>query len=152
MGGVTVLRQTLAQHKRLFCDTMVFAYLLDAHALYADLAAAVLHAIEQNEVQGVTSTITLAELLTAPAQAQDPQAMIDYEIYLTNFPNLTIYTLDVALARETAHIRAATHLPTPDAAQIAAARLSQADAIVTNDRRWRNKVAPLTLILLSDYV
>jgi predicted nucleic acid-binding protein len=96
----------------------------------------VLAAVESGQVAGLTTTVTLAELLTVPARAEDRRALLDYELYLTRFPNLRLVPLDAALARETALVRAATGLRMPDAVQVAAARLAGADAIVTNDRRW----------------
>lgn len=133
-------------------DTMVFSYLLSGHPRYAMLAERVFSMVESGEVPALTTTMTLAELLTVPAQAQDQQALHDYELYLTHFPNLQLIPLDNSLARETALVRAETGLRMPDAVQVAAARLSGADGIVTNDRRWRGKVVGITLLLLDDYL
>jgi hypothetical protein len=68
-------------------------------------------------------------------------ALQDYQLHPTRFPNLRILPLDVALARETALVRGETGLRTPDAIQVAAARLAGADATlcVTNDRRWAGR-------------
>ena len=51
---------------------------------------------------GLLTTVALSEVLTLPAQRDDQQAMVDYELFLTNFPNLRLVPLDVTLARETA--------------------------------------------------
>lgn len=152
MGGVKELRRALSGHKLLLLDTMVFSYHLSNRPRYAPPAAAVLEMIETGKVMGVTTTVTLAELLTVPAQSGNRRAMQEYELYLTHFPNLQIVSLNVALARETAIVRAETGLRVPDAVQIAAARLSNADGIVTNDRRWARQVTQPTLILLDDYI
>lgn len=146
------LRRDLARHKLVLLDTMVFSYQLADHPRYAPLTSVVLQAIESGQVAGLTTTLTLAELLTVPAKAGAKQAMRDYEIYLTRFPNLKILPLDKALARETAWVRGATGLRTPDAIQIAAARLAGADALITNDRRWARQVADPPLLLLDDYL
>ena len=61
-------------------------------------------------------------------------------------------SLDIALAREAARVRASTRLRMPDAIQVAAVRLSGADAIVTNDHRWVRRVTQPALVLLDDYV
>jgi predicted nucleic acid-binding protein len=111
-----------------------------------------LAAIESGQLEGLTTTLTLCELLTRPAQANDRRAMLDYELYLTRFPNLRLVPLDVTLARETARVRAMTRLRTPDAIQIAAAHLYQADAVVTNDHRWQDRVHSPDLILLDEYL
>ena len=150
--GVEQLRDKLAPCRLLALDTMVFSYHLSNHPRYTPLTTAILKRIESGETAGLTTTVTLAELLTRPAQANDRQAMRDYELYLTHFPNLRIVPLDQALAREVALVRAATGLRMPDAIQIAAARHHGVDAIVTNDRRWQGKVTELALVLLDDFV
>lgn len=151
MGELSRLRHVLAGHKSLLLDTMVFSYHLSNHSRYAPLTTVILETIESGKASGLTTTLTLAELLTVPAQRDDRRAMQEYELYLTHFPNLRIVPLDVALARETARVRGATRLRTPDAIQVAAARLYGADAIITNDRRWTGQVTQPALVLLDDY-
>jgi len=111
-----------------------------------------LEAVESGQISGLITTVTLAEVLTLPAKAGDRQAMQDYELYLTHFPNLRLVPLDAVLARETALVRAATGLRTPDAVQVAAARLSGADAIVTNDHRWVGRVTAPAMVMLDEYL
>jgi predicted nucleic acid-binding protein len=146
------LQDTISRCEVLALDTMVFSYHLSDHPRYAPLTSVVLTAIESGQVVGLTTTLTLAELLTAPAQAGDQRAMEDYELYLTRFPNLRVMVLDATLARETARVRAASRLRTPDAIQVAAARLGGADAIVTNDRRWAGRVDGAAVVMLDDYL
>ena len=150
--GVATLRQQLADCRSVYLDTMVFIYLLEAHPRYADLASATLEMVEQGAIIGLTSTLTIAELLTAPAQAGDDTALRDYELYLTNFPHLTILPLTIATARRSARVRAKTKLKMPDAIQIATAIGSGADVIVGNDKRWRGRTGSLPLLLLDDYL
>jgi predicted nucleic acid-binding protein len=111
----------------------------------------VLAMVEAGDLEATISTLTLTELLTAPMQAQDEDAARDYELYLTNFPNLTIYPLDLNVARQAARLRAATGLRTPDTVQIATAQVHGARAIVTNDRSWRNKLDHGLVLILDDY-
>jgi predicted nucleic acid-binding protein len=143
---------TVTGYRLLALDTMVFSYHLGRHPQYGRLTQALLAAIESGQVEGLTTTLTLSELLTRPAQANDRRAMLDYELYLTRFPNLQLVPLDVRLARETARARASTGLRTPDAVQVAAARLYDADAIVTNDHRWQSRVHRPDVILLDRFV
>ena len=91
-------------------------------------------------------------LLTAPAQANDEQALRDYELYLTNFPKLLIVPLSVDLARQAARVHATSQLKMPDAIQIATAQESSVGAILGNDKRWRNRTGNLPLSLLDDYL
>ncbi len=151
MGEVSRLCRVLAGHRLLLLDTMVFSYHLSNHPRYAPLTTVVLETVESGKAIGLTTTLTLAELLTVPAQSNNLRAMQEYQLYLTHFPNLRIVPLDVALARETARVRGVTRLRTPDAIQVAAARLYGADAIITNDRRWTGQVTQPVLLLLDDY-
>jgi predicted nucleic acid-binding protein len=149
--GVDVLRTALATHKIAFIDTMVFAYLLGEHAVYADLAEAVVATVEHGSLHGVTSALTLAEILTGPARVGNLKALREYEIYLTNFPNLTILPVDATLARPIAQVRATTGLRMPDAVQIATAAAAGADLIVGNDKQWRGKIGSCTFLVLDDF-
>jgi predicted nucleic acid-binding protein len=81
-------------------------------------------------------------------------ALQDYQLHPTRFPNLRILPLDVALARKTALVRGETGLRTPDAVQIAAARLAGADATLcgTNDRRWAGRVTRPAVVVLEVFV
>lgn len=150
--GIEDLRDEIGARRLLLVDTPIFSYHLSDHPRYAPLTAVILEAIESGRVAGLTSAITVAEILTLPAQAGDLQAMQDYELFLTSFPNLRVAPLDVPLARETALVRAATDLRTPDAVQVAAARLYGADAIITNDHRWAARVPAPAVILLDTYL
>jgi len=149
--GVEELRRVLSGYHLLALDTMVFSYHLSNHPHYAPLASAVLETIESGQAEGLTTTITLAEILAVPAKAANRQAMLEYELYLTNFPNLRLMPLDTALAREAAWVRATTGLRVPDAIQIAAARMAGADAVVGNDRRWVGRISEPALIMLDDF-
>ncbi len=150
--GVAQLHTHLSQYRTPFLDTMILIYLIEDHPRYADLAAVVMERIEQGTIHGLTSTLTIAELLTAPAQNDDDKALRDYELYLTNFPNLSIMPLTVDIARQAARVRAATTLKMPDCIQIATAVQSGSDAIVGNDKSWRNRTGDLPLILLDDFL
>jgi predicted nucleic acid-binding protein len=149
--GVDDLRRLVSGWRLVALDTMVFSYHLANHPRYAPLTSVVLEAIESGQVAGVTTTITLAEILTVPAAAGDQLALQDYELYLTRFTNLTIVPLDVALAREAALVRGSARLRTPDAIQVAAARLASADAIITHDGRWAGRIDRPRVVVLEEY-
>ena len=149
--GVDELRHVVSGYRLLALDTMVFSYHLSNHPRYVPLTSVVLEAIESGVVMGLITAVTLAEVLTVPAQAGDRRSLLDYELYLLNFPNLRLVPLDAALARETALVRASCKLRTPDAVQVAAARLAGADGIVTNDHRWAGRVAHPDVVMLDDY-
>jgi predicted nucleic acid-binding protein len=150
--GLATLRNRLRDWKIAALDTSVIVYQLLNHPDYAPLTDMILHAIETGRLRGVTTTITLAEILTKAEQEADAQVAIDYEMYLTLFPNLTLLPVDVPLARAAARIRAQFRLKLPDAIQVAAAALARADVLITNDRDLQKKVSEPVVILLSDFV
>jgi len=126
--------------------------LLEAHPRCAELASATLKLVDEGVIAGLTSTLAIAELLTAPAQANDDSALRDYELYLTHFPHLTILPLPIANARRADRVQARTKLKRPDAIQIATAMEAGADVIIGNDKRWRGRTDSLPLLLLDDFL
>jgi predicted nucleic acid-binding protein len=149
--GVSELERALTAWRLAVLDTMVFSYHLSAHPRYVALTSAVLESVEAGRIEGLITTVTLAEILTAPAKARNEVAMEEYRLYLTQFPHLRLVSLDATLAAETARVRAETGLRTPDAVQVAAGRLAGADAIITNDRRWAGRVLQPVVVMLDDY-
>lgn len=150
--GVDDLARLLAGYRLIVLDTMVFSYHLAGHPRYVSLTGTVLAAVETGQVNGIITAVTLAEVLTVPAKAHDQRALQEYELYLTQFPNLRLAPLDATLAVETALVRGETGLRTPDAVQVAAARVSGADAIITHDRRWAGRIDRPAVVMLDDYV
>ena len=66
--GVAALRHRLRGWKSVALDTSVFAYQLLDHPHYAPLTELILHSVETGHLRGVTTTITLAEILTQAEQ------------------------------------------------------------------------------------
>lgn len=151
MGAIDELHRVLAGFHLIFLDTMVFSYHLAGHPRYQALTHMLLRAVETGQLSGLTTTVTLAELLAPPAQIGNREAVLEYEIFLTRFPNLRIVPFDVRLAREVAWVRAETRLRLPDAIQVAAGRLYRADALITNNHRLIRQVAVPRVILLDNY-
>ncbi|MGQ9555105.1 MAG: type II toxin-antitoxin system VapC family toxin [Anaerolineae bacterium] len=149
--AVASLLTALSPHRLAFLDTNVFSYHLCDHPRYAPLSAAILGAVESGALPALATTLTLAELLTLPAKAGDAQALTDYELFLTCFPNLRLVPLDEKVAREAAFVRASTGLRTPDAIQVASARVHKADVILSNDRKWSNCISYPQVLLLEAY-
>ncbi len=69
--GVDSLLQVLCGYRLLMLDTMIFSYQLTDHPLYAPLTTMVLKTVESRGITGLSTTVTLAELLTVPARAND---------------------------------------------------------------------------------
>ena len=96
--------------------------------------------------------VTLSEVLVLPAKNGDLTLMDGLRRLVVALPGLTLVGIDERGARETALVRAATGLPLPDAAVVAAARLVNAVALIGNDRRWRPKPLGVPYEHLDDIV
>jgi predicted nucleic acid-binding protein len=143
------LEKFLSRHERVGADTVVFIYHLEDHPRYARLTQRVFEAWEEGRNSGVTSVITLLELLVKPKREGKREVARDYLELLSTYPNLTIVEVDIGLADLAADLRAKYGLRTPDALQLAAALQAGAGGFITNDSRLKG-VAELEVVLLDE--
>lgn len=136
-------------HTRIGLDTSLFIYHIEAVEPFAVAAEAVLRSFSQRLAIGITSVLTLTELLVKPLAAGRPGLAARYEELVREMPNMAVVDIDARIARRAAELRAAYRLQTADAIQIAAALEHGATAFITNDRALR-RVSDLAVILLSD--
>jgi hypothetical protein len=74
------------------------------------------------------------------------------ETKLVRFSHMSVIGFERDHAESTALVRAATGLKLPDAAVIATAYLSNALAIIGNDKQWRNKQLDIPYVHLDDLI
>jgi predicted nucleic acid-binding protein len=118
-------------------DTSPLISFIAQEAPYADLLQPLFTAISQGKIQAVTSTVTLIEVLVRPLREKNSELAAQYQDILTHSANLTMYPLSEEIARAAAELRATLNLRTPDAIQVATARVSGADTFITNDVKLR---------------
>ena len=98
------------------------------------------------------SVVTVQEILVRPFRS-GPPAVATAEGFLRHFAEIQIVEVTYDIAREAAHLRAGTGVRAPDALIIATALVTHADILVTNDRSWPARLAPvvptLTVCLLT---
>lgn len=66
-----IISDVLKYVRRLYIETAPFIYFVENHPVYADKVDVIFAQIEKNNIQVDTSTITLAEILVKPLQAND---------------------------------------------------------------------------------
>lgn len=117
------LEEFLARHEQVGADTVVFIYHLKDHPEYAPLTQLLFEAWEEGRNSGVTSVITILELLVKPKREGKSGVARDYLELLSTYPNLTIVEVDLELAELASDLRAryGNGIRTPDALQLAAA-------------------------------
>jgi predicted nucleic acid-binding protein len=141
----------LKNHPVIGVDTSLFIYHLEDHPRYAPLTEIVFSALEKGANKGVTSYLTLMEILVKPKAEGLLQAARDYEYYLTTFPNLTFYEMELEVAKKASDLRATDRIKTPDAIQIATALLYGATAFLTNDRIFE-RIKGIDVLILDKFL
>ena len=120
------LRDLLRRHSVVGLDTSIFIYHLADHPRYGPVTADLLSTLEKGGFQGVTSYLTLMEILS-------------------------FVSIGLEVARRAADLRAGYRLRPPDAIQLAAALVHGATAFLTNDKKLKS-VNELKVLILDDWV
>jgi len=145
------LGQFLKRHHVVAADTMVFIYHLQEHPRYISATQVILDAWEAGSHQGVTSIISLAEVLVKPLRDGNDVAAEDYRRLLTTFPNLRLCDVSRSIAEAAARLRAAHGQPMPDMIQVATAVMAGATGFVSNDPAFK-RIKDLEILILDDVV
>ena len=133
-------------------DTAIFIYHFEENPAYLPLTRELLSSIEMGERKGVTSAITLMEIIVKPLALGQIDVARKYEAMLVNFPNLDIVDLDRDVIRQAARLRAEYRIRPPDALQVSASLLYGADVFITNDGLLKRLQDKLEVIILDDFV
>jgi len=133
-------------------DTAIFIYHFEENPIYLSLTHELLSSIEVGARKGVTSTITLMEIIVKPLALGQTAVARKYEALLANFPNLAVVDLDRDVIRQAARLRAEYHIRPPDALQAGACLHYGAEVLITNDERLKRLQEKLEVITLDDFV
>jgi len=142
------LLEFLKSHPVVGLDTSIFIYHLEDHPRYAPATEIVFQSLEEGNNKGITSFLTLMEILVKPKSEGRLEVARDYEYYLTTFPNLTLFPFALEIVRKASDLRAGTRMKTPDAIQLATAIHHGATGFLTNDRIFE-KFKGLEIALLD---
>lgn len=107
-------------------DTSPLIYYIEAHPTYLPIVESFFDAVARGDLQVVTSTVTLIEVLTLPLRRGSTALATQYRQLLLATQGVTVHVVSVAIAEEAARLRAAYNLRTPDAVQLAAAIIAGA--------------------------
>lgn len=143
------LDEALSGVTKIGIDTAPLIYYMEQHPRYAPIASPVFSRIADGRLVGVTTVITLVEVLTLPLQQGDPKLADAYKMVLDSGDNLIMVAVDPAMAVLAAELRAKHGLRTPDAIQIAASLNAGCEAFLTNDKRL-SRVQDLRVVVLDD--
>jgi len=128
-------------------DTSVFIYQIEANTRYLPFTDHIFSWLEQARGQGVTSTVTMTELLVQPYREFDESRVHAFFGLPSTFPNLQWVAPDLEICDLAARLRATHRLRTPDALQAATAARTGATGLITNDPVFERVGAFETLVL-----
>ncbi|MBI2009911.1 MAG: type II toxin-antitoxin system VapC family toxin [Candidatus Chisholmbacteria bacterium] len=129
-------------------DTNIFIYQFSKHPKFFTNAKELFLLLTKSRLKGVTSVITLTELLTLPTS---PKKLADIESALFSTPNVTVLDVDRHIASVAAKIRRSYGYRSPDAIQLATALTAKANRFITNDKKLR-KFKEIKIQLISELV
>lgn len=134
------LDRALGDSERALLDSSA---LIAFHSPHESAHAPARHLLDRIEsdtdpLRGYISVVSVTELLVRPLRTS--QARFTYmHVFLTEFPNLAVLPMDLAVSMQAASLRATMGLSVPDAVVVASGLLAGCDAIVSNDARWKHR-------------
>ena len=134
-----------------YLDSAPLVYYIQDNQTFSGLISPIIDAIARGEKQGVTSYLTLLELLVMPFKKKRGDLADKYRRVLLKSPHMRLLPLGEDVAEEAARIRASYRFRTPDAVQLASAKLSRADIFITNDRKLR-RYKEIRVLVLSEHL
>jgi len=146
LGLVDELRET-----RVCIDTAPVIYFIEKHPKYLNVVKPVFTEIEAGNIDAITSTITLLEVLVQPLRIGNETLAERYREILLYSENLTTFEIVHEVTEMAAKLRAKYTIRTPDAIQIAVGVLYGAVKFVTNDSLLR-KVPDIKVLVLDDFL
>ena len=143
------LDAALAKVNALGFDTAPIIYFVEANPRYDSLVTAIFQRVANGTVRGITSVITISEVLVHPFSQGNTQLRDAYRRLLLNSRDFSTLAIDAAIAERAAELRARHGLRTPDALQLATALRSNCTAFLTNDIRLQ-RVTEIQVLVLDE--
>lgn len=139
----------MTEFKRVFIDTAPIIYYLENSLLYKDNIKKFFAKCIENNVQIVTSAITVEEYLVFPYTSGQMELVDNFKEFI-EFMNVDIIQIDNKIAEQGAKIRSRyKNFKAMDALQIASAIVSECDMFFTNDKQLRHETE-LPCITMED--
>ena len=146
MGLVDELRG-----RKVSLDTAPIIYFIEKHQKYLSLLRPVFVEIDAGEIEAITSTITLLEVLIHPFRTGNEALAEKYRDILLYCEGLTTFEILHEVSEMSSRLRAKYSIKTPDAIQIGVGILYGADKFLTNDPDLR-KVSEIQVLILDDFL
>ncbi len=130
-------------------DTAPIIYFVEANPNYDEIVTEIFQRVDDGELIGLTSVISLCEVLVHPIRNQNHTLKQRYFDILQNSPNFFTKFINSSIAERAAELHAKYNLRTPDALQIATALENGCDAFLCNDNGLK-RVSELEILILDE--
>jgi predicted nucleic acid-binding protein len=147
---MTKLDKALSGIKKIAIDTSIIIYFMESNPLYDNLISNVFQRISNGSLLGITSIITLIEVLIHPIRQGNTRLQKQYRDLLLNSDNFYTVTVDSSIAELAAQIRSYYNIHIPDAIQIATAKVTGCEVFLTNDINLK-RIEDLSVLILDDF-
>ena len=137
--------------QRICIDTAPMIYFIEEHAKYREIIRPVFVEIDSGNIEAITSTITLLEVLVHPLRTGNEARAEKYREILLSSESLTTFEIFHEVSEMASRLRAKYSMKTPDAIQIAVGTLYGASKFLTNDPDLR-RVSEIEILLVDDYL
>lgn len=129
----------MTEFKRVFIDTAPIIYYLENNALYVEAIKGFFTKCLKENIQIVTSTITIEEYLVFPYRSGRMEFADNFKRFM-EYMNIEVVDINSNIAEQGAKIRGKyKHFKAMDALQIATAVISGCDIFFTNDKQLRQE-------------
>lgn len=141
----------LLRGKIIFLDTAPLIYFIEKNIRYIDVVKPIITLINSQQARGMTSTITLLEVLVLPLREGNKKLADKYKTILLSSSDLETCEITNAISERAAVIRAKYGFKTPDSLQLATAIVRKADYFLTNDAALK-QMKEIKVIVLEDHL
>jgi len=118
---------------------------------YLNIVRPIFAEIDAGNIEALTSTITLLEVLVLPFKTINESLAEEYREILLHSEGLTTYEIVHEVSELAAKLRVKYTIRTPDAIQMAVGILYGADTFLTNDSGLK-KVKDIKVVTLEDFL
>ncbi|MFH1625929.1 MAG: PIN domain-containing protein [Pseudomonadota bacterium] len=137
--------------QRICLDTAPIIYFIEEHETYRNIVRPVFVEIDSGNIEAITSTITLLEVLVHPLRTGNEPLAEKYREILLFSAGLITFEISHEISEMASRLRAKYSIRTPDAIQIAVGIQQGAATFLTNDPNLR-KVSEIKILILDDYL
>jgi len=139
---------TIPNGATVYADTSVFIYTIEEHPSYYNLLQPLWSQFQTEQLELVSSELTLLETLVVPTRNLDSELIKTYEKLLLA-SRVQLLPITQTILKAAAQLRATTNLKTPDAIHAVTALSGGCTLFLTNDAQFR-AVAELPTVVLGE--